>query len=123
LPESVRFRIVRGDAEGRPFGTPRNPRTPSLEEFNPRVEEIRAGDLSGIIVGRRHGILPEQAERIGRLSHDELLLFRLDDPMSATVVRGGLSLTGGHHRVHEIIARVQEGRLAPDTLVRVLVHD
>jgi hypothetical protein len=31
LSESVRFRIVKGNAKGRPFGTPRNPRVPTAD--------------------------------------------------------------------------------------------
>ncbi len=123
LHENVRFRIVRGDAKGRAFGTPRNPRTPTVEEFNPRIRDIRAGDLAVSIVGRRHGILPEQAQWVCQLSHDDLIRFRLEDPISATQVEAGLSLTGGHHRTHEIIQRVQSGQLSPDTLIRVLIHD
>src|SRR5262249_40217699 len=53
LPEDQRdrllVRVVRGDAKGRPFGTPRNPRMPTVEEFNPRVEDVRAGDLEQMI--------------------------------------------------------------------------
>lgn len=68
LPEDVLYRIVRGDAKGRAFGTPRNPRAPTLEEFNPRIVDVRVGDLAETIVGRRHGIFPEQAERVGQLA-------------------------------------------------------
>ena len=123
LSEAVRFRIARGDAKGRSFGTPRNPHTPTFEEFNPRIEELPAGDLAGSIVGRRHGIFPEQAARIGLMSNDDLLRFRPDDPMSATRGSGGLSITGGHHRIDEIAARVRAGRIAPETPIRILVHD
>jgi hypothetical protein len=123
LPERVLARVVRGDARGRSFGTPRNPRLPTFEEFNPRIAEIRAGDLEGRITGRRHGLLPEQVESISQLSDEELIRFRLDDPISAVEARGDLSLTGGHHRTAEIIGRVRSGRLAPDTIIRLLVHD
>jgi len=58
LSESVRFRIVKGNAKGRPFGTPRNSRVPAVEEFNPKVGELKAGDLAGAIKSRRHGIFP-----------------------------------------------------------------
>ncbi|HEY7312321.1 MAG TPA: polymorphic toxin-type HINT domain-containing protein [Gemmataceae bacterium] len=71
LSESVRFRIVRGDAKGRSFGTPRNPRAPTVEEFNPRVGELNAGDIGGAIKGRKHGIFPDQAESISKLSNEE----------------------------------------------------
>ncbi|MCI0455480.1 MAG: hypothetical protein L0Z62_00705 [Gemmataceae bacterium] len=123
LPENVLYRIVRGDARGRPFGTPRNQRAPTLEEFNPRIGEVRAGDLAETIVGRRHGIFPEQAQRVGQLSNEELILFRVEDPISATQAQNGLSLTGGHHRTNEIIQRVQAGQLDPNTTMRVLLHD
>lgn len=123
LPEHVLFRIERGDVNGRAFGTPRNPRPPTLAEFNPRLIDIHAGDLAAKIVKRKHGILPEQAQRIGQLSNDELIRFRVDDPISAVEVTNGLSLTGGHHRTHEIYQRVLHGQLVADTPVRVLLHD
>lgn len=123
LPENVLYRIARGDARGRAFGTPRNPRAPTVEEFNPRIGEVRAGDLADTIVGRRHGILPEQAQRVGQLNNEELIRFRVEDPISATQAQNGLSLTGGHHRTNEIIQRVQAGQLDPDTRIRVLIHD
>lgn len=123
LPEDVLFRIARGDAKGRAFGTPRNPRAPTAEEFNPRIAEVRAGDLEATIVGRRHGISPEQAQRISQLSGEELIRFRCQDPISATQVEGGLSLTGGHHRTNEILLRVQAGQLDPNTMIGILLHD
>jgi hypothetical protein len=123
LPGQVLARIVRGDAKGRAFGSPRNPRMPTIQEFNPRIEEIRAGNLAGTITGRRHGIFPEQARSISQMSNEELIRFRSEDPTSAIESKGGLSLTGGHHRTSEIINRVQSGRLLPDTIVRILVHD
>ena len=123
LPEHVLFRIERGDANGRAFGTPRNPRVPTLTEFNPRFIEVRGGDLPAMIVERKHGIFPEQAERIGQLTDVELIQFRVDDPISATEVEHGLSLTGGHHRTHEICRRAQNGQMSPATLVRILLHD
>jgi len=61
---------VRGDAKGRLFGTPRNPRAPTVEEFNPRIGELNAGDFAGAIKGRKHGIFPEQAESVGRMSNE-----------------------------------------------------
>jgi len=123
LPEAVLFRIVRRDVKGRPFGTPRNPRAPTLEEFNPRLTEVQAGDLARIIVSRRHGILLEQARWISQLSNEDLIAFRREDPISATQVSNGFSLTGGHHRIHEIIQRVLSGRLPSDTMLRILLHD
>ncbi len=57
------------------------------------------------------------------MNNEELIRFRLDDPISAVEAGGGLSLTGGHHRTSEIIGRVRSGRLAPDTIIRILVHD
>jgi hypothetical protein len=71
LPEQVLFRIVRGDARRRAFGTPRNPRAPTIVEFNPRFTEIRADDLATTIVSRRHGIFADQALRVSQLSHSE----------------------------------------------------
>jgi hypothetical protein len=123
LPENVLFRIARGDAKGRAFGTPRNPRAPTRKEFNPRMVEVRAGELAETIVGRRHGIFPEQAQRMGQLSNEELIRFRVEDPISGTQAQNGLSLTGGHHRTNEIIQRVQAGQLDPNTIIRILLHD
>jgi hypothetical protein len=123
LGEGVLFRIVRGDTKGRPFGSPRNPRVPTLEEFNPRVGEVAAGELAVLITGRRHGINREQAERIEQMTTGELLQFREDDPMSGTAENGGFSITGGHHRMNEIIQRVRAGKLPQDTPVRILFHD
>src|SRR5437773_3594415 len=120
LPEQVLFRIHRGDATGRAFGTPRNPRAPTLQEFNPRFVEVRAGDLALLLVRRRHGIFPEQALHISQLDNDEITRFRIEDPISAVKVDKGLSLTGGHHRTHEIIRRVEAGQLSPDAMVRIL---
>jgi len=123
LPEQVLFRIHRGDATGRAFGTPRNPRAPTLQEFNPRLIEVRARDLAVLIVQRRHGIFPDQASRIGQLDNDEIAQFRIEDPISAVKVDDGLSLTGGHHRTHEMIQRVAAGKMSPDAVVRILLHD
>lgn len=123
LPEKVLFRIVRRDGKGRPFGTPRNPRAPTLDDFNPRIAKVRAGDLAAIIVRRRHGILPVQAERIAQFSYDELIQIRVDDPISATIIDGGLSLTGGHHRTNEIIQRVHSSQIPQDAIIEVLIHD
>lgn len=123
LPESVLLRVVRGDAKNRPFGTPRNPRTPTMAEFNPRIGEVAAGDLPDLVVGRKHGIFPERAESIAQLSNEELVQFRPEDPMSAVRTGDGLSLTGGHHRINEIIQRVESGRMDANTTIRILVHD
>ena len=123
LPESVLYRIVRGDAKGRSFGTPRNPDVPSIGEFNPRVADVAASDISELVVGGKHGIFPEQAESISQLTNEELTAFRIQDPISAVQVENGLSLTGGHHRINEIIQRVQSAQLDPSTLIRILVHD
>jgi hypothetical protein len=123
LPDRVLARIVRGDAKGRAFGTPRNPRMPTIQELNPNLEGFRAGDLAEMITGRRHGIFTEQAESVSQMSHEEVIRFRLEDPISAVRSKGGWSLTGGHHRIAEIIKRVQSGQFSPDTIVRILVHD
>jgi hypothetical protein len=123
LPEQVLFRIHRGDATGRAFGTPRNPKAPTLQEFNPRLVEVRAGDLAVLIVQRRHGIFPDQALRISQLDNGEIARFRNEDPISAVKVNDGLSLTGGHHRTHEMIQRVAAGTMSPDAVVRILLHD
>jgi hypothetical protein len=94
-----------------------------LAEFNPRVAEIQAGHFEKMIVARRHGSLPELAAQIEQMSNDDLVLFRLDDPISAVETQNGLSLTGGHHRTSEIVRRVQAERLDRSVIVRVLIHD
>lgn len=121
--DEILYRIVRGDKKGRPFGSPRNPDPPSIDEFNPRWADVRAGDLQGSIASTKHGVYPDQASRVGQLSNDELLAVRMDDPLSATSSDAGFGLTGGHHRSAEIAARVASGQLSPDAIVRILVHD
>jgi hypothetical protein len=123
LPDSVLARIRRGDKKGRPFGTPQNRRMPTVEEFNPRVREVRAGDLEATIKSRMHPEIPEQAGPVGKLSNEDLARFRMEDPVSGVDAEGGLSLTGGHHRTAEIIRRVKAGQMSPDTIIRVVVHD
>ena len=123
LPDKLLARVQRGDKKGRPFGTPRNPRLPTVEELNPRIRYVRAGDLAALITERKHGIFPAQEESVAKLSNEELLRFRMEDPISAVESGGSLSLTGGHHRTNEIIKRVQSGQLPPDTMIPVLVHD
>jgi hypothetical protein len=127
LPEDLLSRLLtrirRGDKRGRPFGTPANPKTPTLSEFNPRIERIRAGDLDAQIVGRKHGQFPAQEAAIRTLSNEQLVELRLDDPISASRGEGGLSLTGGHHRTAEIARRAADGSMPADTVVEVLVHD
>jgi hypothetical protein len=123
LPESVLFRTVRGDHKGRPFGTKGNPRAPTVEEMNPQIGQVRAGDLGSLIKGRKHGIYPEQAGPVSQLSNEELIRFRIDDPMSGHAGEGGFSITGGHHRMNEIQLRVRAGTLPADTPVGILFHD
>ena len=62
-------------------------------------------------------------DEVKQLSNDELLRFRPDDPMSGHPGDAGFSITGGHHRMNEIIRRVQAGELPADTPVRILFHD
>lgn len=96
---------------------------PTVEEFNPRVREVRAGDLEATIRSRMHPENPQQAGPVRQLSNEELARFRLEDPISGVDAQGGLSLTGGHHRTAEIIRRLQSGQMSPDTIIRVVVHD
>jgi hypothetical protein len=97
---------------------------PTLQEFNPRVVEFKAGELKDLIGGRtKHGIFPDQARAVGTMSNEELVRFRIEDPISATGDATELSLTGGHHRTAEIATRVEANALPPDTPVRVLLHD
>jgi len=66
---------------------------------------------------------PRQALPISQITNEELVRFRLEDPISAIQGEGELSLTGGHHRTAEIIRRVESGQMSPDTIIKVLVHD
>lgn len=122
--ERLLYRINRGDAKGRAFGTPRNPHPPSIDEFNPRMREIRAGEMEREVAQVKHGTFPDQEASIAKLSNDELTRFRIEDPISATQTPGGgVSVTGGHHRIAEIVRRVRTGQLPADTAVPILLHD
>jgi hypothetical protein len=122
--EKLLYRINRGDAKGRAFGTPRNPHPPSIDEFNPRMREIRAGDVEREIAQVKHGSFPDQEASIAKLSNEELTRFRIEDPISGTQAPGGgVSITGGHHRIAEIVRRVQTAQLPADTPVPFLLHD
>lgn len=57
------------------------------------------------------------------MSDEELIRFRPDDPISATQIGEGLSLTGGHHRMNEIGQRVLSGQMDPNTIIGVLIHE
>ena len=123
LPEHVLYRIVRCDAKGRSFGTPRNPSVPTMEEFNPRMVEVAASELVQLIVGVRHGLHPEQLDRVAELADGELIRMQWDDPISATQAENGLCLTGGHHRIHEIMRRTANGQVDATTTIGILIHD
>jgi hypothetical protein len=75
------------------------------------------------IAQTKHGTFPDQEASIAKLSNDELIRLRMEDPISAVQSANGVSLTGGHHRVTEIVRRVGTGQLPPDTPVPFLVHD
>lgn len=123
LSESVLFRIERGDHKGRPFGTPRNPGAPTLEELNPQIGVLNAGEIETRIGGRKHGLFPEQEEQIRKFSNEDLIRFRPEDPISGHAGSSTFTITGGHHRLYEIIRRVKLGQLPPDTPIRILFHD
>ena len=108
--------------KGRPFGSRGNP-LPTPREFNPRIYDIEAGNLR--LNSTMHPTNPLQGGPVSRLPGSELGRFRLEDPISSHGLGpgGSLNVTGGHHRLAEIIRRVQSGELAPDTIVRVLLHD
>lgn len=123
LPAGVLCRIMKKDRKGRPYCTPRNPGVPGLAEFNPRMCSILAGNLAGAIVARRHGTFAEQAERVARMTDEELTRFRLDDPISGHGTPEAFAITGGHHRLNEIALRVVAATLPAETPVGVLLHD
>ncbi|OWK41286.1 polymorphic toxin-type HINT domain-containing protein [Fimbriiglobus ruber] len=124
LPDSTLYRTELRDRKGRRYGTPGNPDPPTVQQFNPRIREVRAGDLTQTNPARMHPENPQQAGPVGKLSNEDLTRLRIEDPISATEAPGGnLSLTGGHHRIAEIIRRVKSGQLSPNTLIRVVVHD
>jgi len=116
-------RINVRDVKGRPCGTPGCRIEASLDLFRPRIAKVRVCDLAALIVRRKHGIFPQQMEEVQKLDNDGLIKFRTEDPVSATEHSDGFALTGGHHRTHEIDLRVKAGRLLPETLVEVLLHD
>jgi hypothetical protein len=96
---------------------------PTIEEFNPRIRDIRAGDLAKLITGRMHPEYPKQAASVRRLNNEDLVRFRLEDPISAVESGAGFALRRGHHRTAEIIRRVQSGLMSPDSIIMVLIHD
>jgi RHS repeat-associated protein len=127
LPEEalnkVLARVVRRDVKGRPFGTPQQPRSATVDEFNPQIQQVKAADIEKALEPK-HGLRLDQAASVRKLSNEELIRFRAEDPISA--LRGGtdrLSQTGGHHRAAEITRRVATGELAPETPVEILLHD
>lgn len=123
LPADVRYRTTATDKKGRPFGTPGNPREPTTEELNPRIQNIPAGDLAATMEPR-HPTNSQQAGPVSSMRKEKLVEFRPEDPISGTPRSDGrLDQTGGHHRTAEIDRRVKSGEIPPDTPVPVLVHD
>ncbi len=122
LPTDVKYRIAKGDKKGRPFGSPSNPREPTTEELNPRIQNIPAGELASTM-DPKHGIHDGQAAGVAPMSNEELIKFRPEDPISGTPKGDGLAQTGGHHRTAEIDRRVKSGEMPADTPVPVLIHD
>ncbi|TAF66049.1 MAG: hypothetical protein EAZ55_07495 [Cytophagales bacterium] len=84
LNDNVLYRIVKTDKKGKRYGTPNNPETPSIDEFNPRIIEVKAGNLENIIISRMHDLHPNQTESIKNMSNEELITFRIDDPLVVT---------------------------------------
>ena len=121
LSDEVLFRIKKLGPKGRAYGTPANPSKPSLKEFNPRVYEIDVGKIS--IKSTKHGIDDMQSKSIQSLSNEQLLNFNIIDPISSNGVRGGLNVTGGHHRIAEIQRRIATGQMSINSTLRVLIHD
>lgn len=96
---------------------------PSLEEFNPRIIDVRVNELEGIIGSRKHGLHELQWKSVQKMSNDELIAFRPHDPISGILMKGQLALTGGHHRTQAIINRLASGLIDPNTYLRILLHE
>ena len=122
LDNDVLFRTRARDPKGRLYGGPDNPALPPLSKVNPRIYVIDAGDLR--IGNAKHGENPAQTASVERMSNEELVRFRLDDPISSVGLNGGaLDLSGGFHRSTEIMKRVQAGTMPANTPVWILLHD
>ena len=122
LPDSVLYRSNATDAKGRPYGSPSNPNPAPLSVFNPRVYQTSVGNIK--INSTLHPTNTRQGGPISKLSNEELIRFRPEDPISSRgLPNGGLDVTGGHHRLAEILRRIQVGTLSPDTSIQLLLHD
>jgi RHS repeat-associated protein len=113
------------DKKGRPFGSQGNPDLPSVDQFDPRIQTVPAGELEGMIGDRtKHGLYPDQQAAVGKMNNDDLVSLKPQDPISATQNDDGtLNQTGGHHRAAEIANRVQSGDMDPNTPVPVMIHE
>ena len=112
-----------GRCEGKVVGTSRNPHAPTVEEFNPRIGELNAGDIGGAIKGRKHGIFPDQAESVGQDVQRRTTPLPARRPDQRRHSGRRVQHHGRHHRLNEIIRRVEAGTLPKDTKIRILFHD
>lgn len=120
LSDKVKARSRAEDKKGRLIA---NSREPTDDEFNPRIQMVPAKDLVATM-DPKHGIHPDQASQVAKMSNEDLTKFNREDPISGIEKNdGGLAQTGGHHRTAEIDRRAKSGELPPDTPVPVLVHD
>lgn len=116
------------------------------DQLPPRRDRffVRAGELAEDgNMDRVHGVNDAQLDGdpsvghggVRNLSNEDLV--RYGGPAGDDPIRGGRSyraddsfdgpgpvivLRGGHHRAHEIAARVRDGRMSPDTLVEMRVE-
>ena len=95
----------------------------TVEDFNPRLYQISVGSIEGRLASVKYEIFEAQASSIAKLSNAELVAFRIADPISSHGIRSGLQLTGGHHRINEIVRRINAGLLDPNTKVQILLHN
>lgn len=86
---------------------------PTVEQFDPQVYVVRAGDLENTII-RYQGINPSQVESVSHMANSQLTQFKIEEPISATLENGKFLLSGGHHRTNEITRRAINGELPAD---------
>jgi hypothetical protein len=84
----------------------------------------RAGDLAGKYTEGQSTRDPASQWYHEELSNDELLdgIINATEGDGIVVSRDG-TILGGHHRLDELQTRINDGRIDPDTLIRIDVYD